>query len=58
MTQLRRGVVGVIAAFVVVSLSFSAQAAEKKKVMGTNKLGQPFPAPSCLREMIQNMNWP
>ena len=26
MTQLRRGVVGVIAAFVVVSLSFSAQA--------------------------------
>ena len=32
MTQLRRGVVGVIAAFVVVSLSFSAQAAEKKKV--------------------------
>ena len=39
MTQLRRGVVGVIAAFVVVSLSFSAQAAEKKKVMGTNKLG-------------------
>ena len=41
MTQLRRGVVGVIAAFVVVSLSFSAQAAEKKKVMGTNKHG-PF----------------
>jgi hypothetical protein len=41
MTQLRRGVVGVIAAFVVVSLSFSAQAAEKKKVMGTDKLGQP-----------------
>jgi hypothetical protein len=39
MTQLRRGVVGVIAAFVVVSLSFSAQAAEKKKVMGTNKQG-------------------
>src|SRR5271165_1663980 len=39
MTQLRRGVVGVIAAFVVVSLSFSAQAAEKKKVMGTNKYG-------------------
>jgi hypothetical protein len=39
MTQLRRGVVGVIAAFVVVSLSFSAQAAEKKKVMGTNKHG-------------------
>jgi hypothetical protein len=30
---------GVIAAFVVVSLSFSAQAAEKKKVMGTNKQG-------------------
>ena len=26
-------------AFVVVSLSFSAQAAEKKKIMGTNKLG-------------------
>ena len=41
MTQLRRGVVGVIAAFVVVSLSFSAQAAEKKKIMGTNKHG-PF----------------
>ena len=41
MTQLRRGVVGVIAAFVVVSVSFSAQAAEKKKVMGTNKLGWP-----------------
>ena len=39
MTQLRRGVVGIIAAFVVVSLSFSAQAAEKKKVMGTNKHG-------------------
>jgi hypothetical protein len=32
-------VVDVIAAFVVVSLSFSAQAAEKKKVMGTNKYG-------------------
>ena len=30
---------GVIAAFVVVSLSFSAQAGEKKKVMGTNKFG-------------------
>jgi hypothetical protein len=30
---------GVIAAFVVVSLSFSAQAAEKKKIMGTNKHG-------------------
>jgi hypothetical protein len=42
MTQLRRGVVGVIAAFVVVSLSFSAQAAEKKKVMGTDKLGPPI----------------
>ncbi len=41
MTQLRRGVVGVIAAFVVVSVSFSAQAAEKKKVMGTDKLGWP-----------------
>jgi hypothetical protein len=41
MTQLRRGVVGVIAAFVVVSLSFSAQAAEKKKITGTNKHG-PF----------------
>ena len=39
MTQLRRGVVGVIAAFVVVSLSFSAQAAEKKKIMGTNIQG-------------------
>jgi hypothetical protein len=32
---------GVIAAFVVVSLSFSAQAGEKKKVTGTNKHG-PF----------------
>src|SRR5215469_2895421 len=30
---------GAIAAFVVVSLSFSAQAAEKKKVMGTDKFG-------------------
>ena len=30
---------GFIAAFVVVSLSFSAQAGEKKKVMGTNKWG-------------------
>ena len=39
MTQLRRGVVGVIAAFVVVSLSFSAQAGEKKKITGTNKVG-------------------
>ena len=39
MTQLRRGVVGVIAAFVVVSLSFSAQAGEKKKITGTNKIG-------------------
>ena len=42
MTQLRRGVVGVIAVFVVVSLSFSAQAAEKKKIMGTDKLGPPI----------------
>jgi hypothetical protein len=41
MTQLRRGVVGVIAAFVVISLSFSAQAGEKKKITGTNKFG-PF----------------
>jgi hypothetical protein len=32
-------VVGVIAAFVVVSLSFSAQAGEKKKITGTNKQG-------------------
>jgi hypothetical protein len=39
MTQLRRGVVGVIAAFVVVSLSFSAQAGEKKKLTGINKIG-------------------
>ena len=39
MTQLRRGVVGAIAAFVVVSLSFSPQAAEKKKIMGTDKTG-------------------
>jgi hypothetical protein len=39
MIQLRRGVVGVIAAFVIVSLSFSAQAAEKKKIMGTHKSG-------------------
>ena len=30
---------GAIAAFVVVSLSFSAQAGEKKKVMGTDKFG-------------------
>ena len=30
---------GAIAAFVVVSLSFSAQAAEKKKISGTNKHG-------------------
>jgi hypothetical protein len=30
---------GVIAAFAVVSLSFSAQAPEKKKIMGTNKHG-------------------
>jgi hypothetical protein len=42
MTQLRRGVVGVIAAFVVVSLSFSAQAGEKKKITGTNKPGPPI----------------
>jgi hypothetical protein len=40
--QLRRGVVGVIATLVVVSLSFSAQAGEKKKVMGTNKIGPPI----------------
>jgi hypothetical protein len=33
----------VIAAFVVVSLSFSAQATEKKKVMGTNKWGPAIP---------------
>ena len=39
MTQLRRGVVGVIAAFIVVSLSFSAQAGEKKKIMATHKSG-------------------
>ena len=42
MTPLRRGVVGVIAAFVVVSLSFSAQAAEKKKIMGHNKHEPPI----------------
>ncbi len=42
MTELRRGVVGVIAAFVVDSLSFSAQAGEKKKVMGTDKEGPPI----------------
>lgn len=42
MKQLRRGVVGVIAAFVVVSLSFSAQAAEKRKIKGTNKAGPPI----------------
>ena len=41
-TQLRRGAVGVIATFLVVSLSFSAQAGEKKKVMGTNKFGPPI----------------
>jgi hypothetical protein len=40
MTQLRIGVVGIIAAFVVVSLSFPVQAAEKKKISGTNKQGQ------------------
>jgi hypothetical protein len=39
MIQLRRGVVGVIAAFVVVSLSFSVQAGEKKKITGTDKGG-------------------
>ena len=39
---MRRGVVGVIAAFVVVSLSFSAQAGEKKKITGTNKIGPPI----------------
>ena len=39
MTQLRRGVVGAIAAFVVVSLSFSAQAGEKKKITETHKSG-------------------
>jgi hypothetical protein len=42
MTQLRRGVVGVIAALVVVSLSFSTQAGEKKKIMGTDKAGPPI----------------
>jgi hypothetical protein len=42
MTQLRGGVVGIIAAFVVVSLSFSAQAAEKVKITGTNKLEPPI----------------
>jgi hypothetical protein len=47
MTQLRRGVVGVIAALVVVSLNFSAQAGEKKKVMGTNKEG-----PNIVRTVI------
>ena len=39
---MRRGVVGVIATFLVVSLSFSAQAGEKKKITGTNKLGPPI----------------
>jgi hypothetical protein len=39
MAQLRRRAVGIIAAFVVVSLSFSVQAAEKKKIMGTNIQG-------------------
>ena len=34
-----RSIIFVIAAFVVVSLSFSAQAGEKKKIMGTNKHG-------------------
>jgi hypothetical protein len=42
MIQLRRGVVGVIAAFVVVSLSFSAQAGEKKKITGTDKSVPPI----------------
>jgi hypothetical protein len=37
-----RKVCTLVAAFVVVSLSFSAQAAEKKKVMGTNKFGPPI----------------
>jgi len=32
----------IAATFVVVSLSFSAQAAEKKKVMGTDKTGPPI----------------
>jgi hypothetical protein len=41
-SQLRRGVVGVIATFLVVSLSFSAQAGEKKKITGTNKPGPPI----------------
>jgi hypothetical protein len=36
---IRRWLALVTAAFVVVSLSFSAQAAEKKKIMGTNKHG-------------------
>ena len=36
MMQLRIGVVGVIAAFVAVSLSLSAQAAEKKKLSGSS----------------------
>jgi len=40
-TQLRIGVVGVIAAFLVVSLSFPTPAAEKKKISGTNKYQGP-----------------
>ena len=43
MTQLRRGVVGVIAAFVVVSVSFSAQAAFKKKLWGPINWATHFP---------------
>jgi len=39
---IRRWLALVTAAFVVVSLSFSAQAAEKKKIMGTNKLLPPI----------------
>ena len=39
---MRRGVVGVIAAFVVVSMSFSAQAGEKKRIKGTDKVGPPI----------------
>jgi hypothetical protein len=41
-TRAPQQLLGVIAAFVVISLSFSAQAAEKKKYSGTNKVGPPI----------------
>jgi hypothetical protein len=61
MMQLRRGVAGVIAVFVAVSLSLSAQAAEKKKISGTYKLGQvvsmttAYPGDDPKHELVQLM---